>query len=165
MQAEVTNKIVEVCKFLNKHSVKYLIVGGTAVAYHGYFRWSVDSSGLASEKFDLDFWYNPTYENYFNLLSALNDLGQDVARFNEEKEPKPKSSFFKFEIENFTIDFLPSLKGLSKFTPSYEKRDIVEVNGVELSFINIDDLIADKATDSRPKDEEDIKQLKKRNSN
>ena len=55
MQTEVTNKIVEVCKILNNHSVRYLIVGGTAVAYHGYFRWSVDSAGLASEKFDLDF--------------------------------------------------------------------------------------------------------------
>ena len=107
MQPEITNKIVEVCKVLNSYSVKYLIVGGTAVAFHGYFRWSVDSAGLASEKFDLDFWYNPTYENYFNLLNALSDLGQDVESIKEEKVPNPKSSFFKFEIENFTIDFLP----------------------------------------------------------
>lgn len=164
MQPEITNKIVEVCKALNNNEVKYLIVGGTAVAYHGYFRWSADSAGLDSEKFDLDFWYNPTYDNYFNLLNALNDLGQDIESFKTEKTPKPKSSFFKFEIDNFTIDFLPILKGKINFLTSYKKRETAEVNGVELTFINIDDLIADKATNSRPKDLEDIKQLKKRKS-
>jgi predicted nucleotidyltransferase len=162
VQGEITNKIVEVCKVLNNHSVKYLIVGGTAVAFHGYFRWSVNSTASASEKFDLDFWYNPTYTNYYNLLNALGDLGQDIEVYKNEKEPKPKTSFFKFEIENFTIDFLPSLKGLSKFNPSYNHRDIVEINEIQLSFINIDDLITDKAVNSRPKDLEDIKQLKRR---
>lgn len=164
MQSKITNRITEVCKALNNHSVKYLIVGGTAVAFHGYFRWSVDSNGLASEKFDLDFWYNPTYENYFNLLNALSDLGQEVGKFKAEKEPKPKSSFFKFEIDNFTIDFLPSLKGISKFLPSYNKRDIVEIDGVQISFINIDDLLKEKASQSRPKDLEDIRQLTKKKS-
>ena len=32
---------------------------------------------------DLDFWYNPTYENYFNLLKALEELGIDLI---EDKE-------------------------------------------------------------------------------
>jgi hypothetical protein len=50
------------------HSVEYLVVGGTAVALHGYFRQSHDPSGQLMEKHDLDFWYNPTYDNYFKLL-------------------------------------------------------------------------------------------------
>lgn len=60
------------------HSVEYLIVGGTAVAFHGYDRLSKDLSGQTMEKLDLDFWYNPTYDNYFRLLE---DLGEDVAEF------------------------------------------------------------------------------------
>jgi hypothetical protein len=37
---------------------------GMAVALHGYFRWSQNSSGNPAEKFDLDIWYKPTYDNY-----------------------------------------------------------------------------------------------------
>jgi len=77
MEDSLANSILNVCKILNKHSVEYLIVGGTAVALHGYFRLSRQSSGLLTEKYDLDFWYNSSYENYFKLLDALEDLGQD----------------------------------------------------------------------------------------
>ena len=60
-----------------------------------------------TEKYDLDIWYNPTYENYFNLLSALENLGEDVSEFRDEQTPDPKRSFFKFDFEQFTLDFLP----------------------------------------------------------
>jgi hypothetical protein len=63
------------CKILNKYKVEYLIVGGTAVAIYGYARLSRASDGSLLGKHDLDFWYNPTYENYFNLLKALKDIG------------------------------------------------------------------------------------------
>lgn len=85
------------------------------MALHGYFRWSFTQSGTRAEKYDLDIWYNPTYGNYFNLLDALKDLGQYVLEYREEQSPKPKQSFFRYEIEDFTLDFLPMLKGLSKF--------------------------------------------------
>jgi len=70
----LTNYILDVCKSLNKHAVQYLVVGGTAVAFHGYFRWSHNSSGEISDKFDLDIWYNPTYDNYYRLLNSLEEL-------------------------------------------------------------------------------------------
>jgi hypothetical protein len=71
VQGEITNKIVEVCKVLNKHSVKYLIVGGTAVAFHGYFRWSVNSTASASEKFDLDIRYKIQMDIYMLEIILL----------------------------------------------------------------------------------------------
>ena len=94
MLKAITDSIVEICNELNKNDVQYLIVGGTAVALHGYFRWSYTSDGKAAEKYDLDIWYNPNYENYFNLLHALENLGQEVSKFKNEKSPNPKSSFF-----------------------------------------------------------------------
>lgn len=161
MNSAVADKVLSICKCLNKNQVQYLIVGGTAVAYHGYFRWSYDAKGLAADKFDLDFWYNPTYTNYFKLLNALEDLGMSVDRFKKEKAPDPHRSFFRFEIENFTIDFLPSLKGLQQFRKSFKNRDVVILEDIELSFLSLDDLIADKSSDSRPKDLKDIQELKK----
>ncbi len=84
MHKTVGESILTVCNALKKFQVEYLIAGGTAVAMYGYFRWSHKPSGEVAEKFDLDIWYNPTYENYFKLLNALEHLGQDVDEFRKE---------------------------------------------------------------------------------
>ena len=70
-----------------------MIVGGIAVALHGHFRQSIKLAGIATDKPDLDFWYNPTYENYFNLLNALEDLGQDVQNLNRNRLQTLKNFF------------------------------------------------------------------------
>jgi len=130
------------------------------VAFHGYFRWSQNSSGVPTEKFDLDIWYNPTYDNYLRLLNALAELGQDVKEFFEEQSPNPLKSYFKFDLNRFTLDFLPKLKGATKFKQAYEKREITTIKGIDMQFIGFDELLQDKAANSRPKDLADIKQLK-----
>jgi len=160
MENNLAGSILNVCRVLNKNSVQYIIVGGTAVALHGYFRHSIDIAGVITDKPDLDFWYNPTYGNYFKLLKALEELGQDITEFKEEQVPNPKKSFFRYEFEQFSLDFLPELKALLKFELSFEKREIVTLDEIDIPFISYDDLIADKETNARPKDIIDIEQLK-----
>ena len=150
---------------LKKHEVEYLIVGGTAVALHGYFRISISIAGAPTDKPDLDFWYNPSYKNYFNLLNAIEALGEDVSEFKNEKAPNPKKSFFSLNFDNFTIDFLPELPGLSKFRSSYENKEVVQVEGIDILFINFDDLVANKLETAREKDINDINELKRRRGN
>lgn len=162
MDKSFSESLLTVCKLLHKHGVEYLIVGGTAVALHGYFRMSITIAGTPANKPDLDFWYNPSYKNYFNLLNAIAELGQDVSEFRNESTPDPRRSFFKLNFEAFTIDFLPELPGLSKFRTSYEAKEVVDVEGVDIMFINFDDLIANKQALSRDKDITDIEELKKR---
>ena len=87
MENKLADGILTVCKLLNKHSVQYIIVGGAAVALHGYFRQSVNFGGTAIEIPDLDFWYNPTYENYFKLLNALEMVCPPQARWTERVSP------------------------------------------------------------------------------
>ena len=113
-----------------------------------------------TDKFDLDIWYNPTYDNYFKLLNTLEELGQDITEFREEQSPNPLKSYFRFELEKFTLDFLPKLKGLSKFRSSFDKIEIVNLKGIDIPFIAFDDLLEDKVANSRPKDLSDINQLK-----
>lgn len=165
MEKTLTDLIIDVCKILNEEKVEYLVVGGTAVAFHGYFRWSKNAVGKDADKLDLDIWYNPLYPNYFRLLNAMEKLGQDVSAFREEQTPDPHRSYFKLNFDAFTLDFLPSLKGLSRFRKSFETKEIVTINEVEIYLINFEDLIADKSTNSRPKDLEDIKMLKSKNKN
>lgn len=160
MESNLADSILSVCNALNKFSVEYMIVGGTAVALHGYFRLSTNMAGEIDEKPDLDFWYNPTYENYFRLLNALEELGQDVTKFKQEQTPDPKKSFFKYKLEKFTLDFLPELKVSLKFRASFKTRELVTLNGTEIPFISFDDLILDKQTNARSKDITDVEQLK-----
>jgi hypothetical protein len=160
MENNLADSILSVCKTLNKCGVEYMIVGGTAVALHGYFRYSINVAGEITDKPDLDFWYNPTYKNYFNLLNTLEDLGQDVSEFKKEQVPNPRKSFFRYEFEKFTLDFLPELKAGLRFRPSFKKREIVTLDNIDIPFICYEDLLLDKKANARPKDITDIEQLK-----
>lgn len=134
------------------------------MGFHGYVRMSYDPSGVVMDKHDLDFWYNPTYNNYYNLLNALEELERDVTRYRNEKTPDPNKSFFRFEEQYFKMDFLPKLSGLTRFRLSYENRCDVEIDDIKVSYIGYDDLVKSKLALARDKDIYDIEQLKIRNS-
>jgi hypothetical protein len=162
MDGNALGSLLAVCSILNKHEAEYLVVGGSAVTLHGYFRQSVNAAGMTVDRPDLDYWYNPTYGNYFKILKVLKELGQDVAKFENEQSPNPKKSFFRYEFEQFTLDLLPALKAPLKFGDAFRSRETVVFSGIEVSFINLEDLIADKEANARLKDIADIEQLKKK---
>ena len=154
------DSIISVGQALNNQHVDYLIVGGTAVAFYGYFRHSIDMAGLPADRPDVDIWYNPTYSNYFKLLDALTDLGQDIVKYKNEQSPDPRKSFFKYEFDNFTLDLLPEIKASLRFGPAFSRREVIELGGIALPFIYFEDLIADKESSARPKDLIDIAHLR-----
>lgn len=156
------NSVLRVCEILNRHGVEYLMVGGTAVAMHGYSRQSHTSSGNIAEKHDLDYWYNPTYPNYNKLLNALSELGFDVTKVKSEVAPNVKKSFFNKEFERFTIDFLPVVPGLPKFRAAHDNMHFAKINEIDVPCINYVDLIKSKEALGRGKDIDDIEQLRKR---
>ncbi len=157
---DLTNNILNICKILADNSVEYIIVGGTALAFYGHYRSTRLPSGEISDKHDFDFWYNPTYENYYNLLRALESLGMNVKEYREENAPNPKKSFFRHEFEYFKIDFLPEILGLDKFNTSYINCEESEINGIEISILSSDDIIRSKEAIGREKDVDDIAELK-----
>ena len=55
----------EFIQSLNDNGVRYLVVGGYAVALHGYPRYTKD----------IDVWVEMTVENASRLLKALNQFG------------------------------------------------------------------------------------------
>lgn len=103
--------LVSLCKALNNNKVRYLLVGGAAVMAHGYYRPTTDRDGNVVDKPDFDFWFHPTYNNYRKLLLAFEDIGFDVARYKDEEHPFPRSSFFRFKPEEYTLDFLLRIGG------------------------------------------------------
>jgi hypothetical protein len=131
MEDNLSAYILHICEVLNNHTVEYMIVGGVAVALHGYFRKSIGPDGKPAEKPDMDIWYNPTFANYFKLLDVLEELGQEVSKFKNEQVQNPKKSFFKYDLGNLTLDLLPMLKTNLPFQQAFEKREIVSLNKID----------------------------------
>jgi hypothetical protein len=165
VKTTILENLQTVCQILSENQIEYLTIGGAAVALHGYDRYSKDSAGKDTKVDDLDFWYNPTYDNYFRLLNALEKLNEDVSEFRAEKIPDPKRSFFRLQRPKYTLDFLPVVPGLPRFRQVFAAREIVKLGDLEIPCINYDYLIQIKQTLGRLKDLEDIRQLRLMRSN
>lgn len=62
---EVQQDFKELLALFNAHKVKYLIVGGYALAYHGVPRYTGD----------IDIFVKPDKENACRIMRALKDFG------------------------------------------------------------------------------------------
>ncbi|WP_295790781.1 hypothetical protein [Mucilaginibacter sp.] len=161
MEDKLKNSLLTVCRLLEKYDVQYMLVGGTAVALNGYYRHSINTAGQLTDKPDIDLWYNPTYENYFNFLKVIEELGHDITAFKNEHNPNPRKSFFRLDFDEFTLDALPEIKADIKFAKSNQRKETVELEAIKIHFMHYYDLIEDKNATARKKDLEDIEQLRK----
>jgi hypothetical protein len=132
MENKLTASLLTVCNLLEKHNVQYMLIGGTAVALNGYYRHSMNIAGELTDKPDIDIWYNPTYENYFNILKVMEELGQDVTEFKNEQSLNPRKSFFKLDFEDFTFDILPEIKVAIKFFEANKRKETVVLEGTPI---------------------------------
>jgi hypothetical protein len=161
MEDNLKDSLLTVCRLLEKYNVKYMLVGGAAVALNGYYRHSINIEGELADKPDVDIWYNPTFENYFNILKVMEELGHDIAEFKIEQSLDPYKSFFKLDFDSFTLDLLPQIKADTKFSEANQRKETVEIEETKIHFMNYLDLIEDKKATARKKDLEDLEQLKK----
>ncbi len=159
---DYSTSLRHICHVLNENAVEYMVIGDTAVAFYGYYRPSTDLAGKVIAKPDFDLWYNPTYENYYHLLDAIEQLGKDVSAHREEQQPDPRNAFFKLSFDAYTLDLLPRIKSPLPFWSSFKRRAFFESEGVHISFLSLEDLIRDKEIDPRPQDLDDSQQLKRR---
>ena len=147
----------------NRNSVEYLVVGGTAVSFYGEPRKSKHPSGKVVDIADFDLWYYSSYENYYKMLNAIEQLGKKVERHRDNPTPNPREDVFRFEFETYTIDIIPVICAPLNFRESFNRRTILERDGIEIPFISLEDLIKDKIALGRPKDIDDIENLRRNN--
>lgn len=137
----------EFVQLLNAHSVRYLVVGGYAVAFHGHPRYTKD----------LDLWIEPTPDNVRRLLAALEEFGFGNLGLDQQDFLEPDTVVQLGRPPN-RIDLLSTLDGIS-FTESFEQRREVEVDGTDVRFIGLDALRANKRASGRHQDLADLEHL------
>ena len=154
----------KVCTVLSKYEVEYIIVGGTAVQYHGYHRPSSITISKPEIDADLDFWYKPTNENFQHLIFALDELKVDTSGL-KELVFDPKKTFLRVPHEGFHTDFLPEMKGLAPFRECKKNAKGLDLNGTTVHILSLEDLILNKKAANRAVDLSDAEELEKIRSN
>jgi predicted nucleotidyltransferase len=134
---------------LNNNNVRYLLVGGYAVMFHGHAR----NTG------DMDIWVDCTSENYALLEKAFREFGMPVFDMTEDRFlQKDKFDVFRFGRKPVAIDIMTKMANLD-FMACYKKAERFEDDGLVLNVVHINNLITAKKAAGRGKDLEDLLHL------
>jgi hypothetical protein len=127
-----------------------MIVGGYAVAYHGYPRFTND----------IDVFFDPSDKNVARLRKALISFG-----FADEELPfeafTTKGNILTFGVVPNRVDFINEVDGIS-FEEASQKVVRGNYGDVEVNFIGFEDLVKNKQSTSRLKDKSDVEELTKK---
>jgi predicted nucleotidyltransferase len=139
----------EFLRLLIEHGVRFLVVGGYAVGVHGFPRYTGD----------LDVFVAIDADNASRLKAVFDafgfgDLGVSEADFREH------NTIVEMGREPTKIQVLTGIDGV-EFGSAYDKRISVELDGLSVPFIGIDDLLRNKEASGRSKDLIDLNELRR----
>ena len=134
-------------RLLNSHNVRYLLVGGYAVGYHGYPR----ATG------DMDIWIEMSKANSKKILSAFLDFGMSDELLSEDLFLE-KNKVIRIGVPPVRLEVITSATGVD-FNECYSNREVFELDGIQINIISLDDLKKNKSAAGRHKDLEDMEHL------
>lgn len=137
----------EFIKSLNDNGVRYLVVGGYAVALHGYPRYTKD----------LDVWVELNADNASRILDALNQFGFGSLGVKADDFMLP-DQMLQLGYPPRRIDILTTLPGV-EFSDCFASRTVVEMDGVIVNFIDLEHLKKNKQATGRHQDLADLENL------
>jgi predicted nucleotidyltransferase len=143
----ISKDFKEFIELLNKHNVRYLIVGAYAVAFHGYPRYTKD----------IDLWISINRTNADNLMKALVDFGFGSVGLKAEDFLEP-GFVIQLGYPPNRIDLLTELKGM-EFEACFISRVEVTVDGTVINFIDLENLKINKKVAGRHQDLADLENL------
>ena len=137
----------EFIELLNVHSVRYLVVGGYAVAFHGYPRYTKD----------LDVWIELSPENAENVINALEEFGFGSLGLKTE-DFLESDQIIQLGYPPNRIDILTTLKEIN-FKDCFKAKIEIEIQGIKINFIDLENLKKNKLATGRPQDLADAENL------
>ena len=143
----LTSDFKEFAGLLNSNGVEYLIVGGYALAVHGHPRYTGD----------LDFWIGHAPDNAARVLAALQQFGFGALGITLDDLSTP-GQVIQLGYPPARIDLLTSIDGVD-FRQARERQQVVQIGGIDLPFISLEDFKANKRASGRLKDLADLESL------
>jgi hypothetical protein len=146
------NQLQGVFSSLQKHKVKYIVIGGIASVLHG----------IPRATFDLDILIEATEENCQSMLDAFIEAGLGTASLiTAEELLAHEISIFKDYVR---IDVQTSTPGII-FEEAWENRETMKYQGQVVYVVSKDDLVSSKRAAGRDVDLEDVRLLELDNDN
>lgn len=144
---EVQQDFKELLALFNAHNVKYLIVGGYALAFHGAPRYTGD----------IDIFIKPDKENACYIMMALKDFGFGAVGIKQEDLETP-GKVIQLGYPPVRIDIITSISGVS-WDEAFDGRDDGRYGDVPVHYIGREQYVLNKKTSGRKKDLADLEAL------
>jgi len=137
----------EFLRLLREERVEFVIVGGYAVAFHGY----------AHATNDMDLFFRNTEENIRRLCRALEKFGFSTTESSVREFAEP-GIIIRIGIPPVRLELINAISGLA-FDEVWERRVEDSYGEEPVSYISLRDLLANKKASGRPKDLADFDEL------
>jgi hypothetical protein len=133
----------DMLELLEKHEVKYLIIGGLAFIYHAKPRYTKD----------MDLWIGPSSDNISRANRALAEFGSPTLL-----EPNEPTQVVQIGVAPDRIDLIVDV-GSVRFDDAWKKRIVGRYGRSAATWIDLDSLIEIKKAIDSPRHQEDARIL------
>lgn len=144
---KLSKDLREFVALLNSRKIKYLLVGGYAVAYHGLPRYTED----------IDFLIETSPENAALVAAAVNDFGFAKLGLKPDDFRSPETVIQLGRAPN-RIDLLTSVTAVS-FGEAWKTKLETELDGLPVWVISKDLLVRNKLATGRGQDLADVERI------
>lgn len=136
-------------KSLDAAQAEFIVVGGYAVAFHGFPR----NTG------DLDVWIRATADNAPRVERAVREFGFPIDTSARAALLQP-DAILRMGYPPMRIELLTQVSGLD-FESCRSRAVVIEVDRAKVPVLGLDDLIVNKRAAGRPKDLLDLIELER----
>jgi len=137
----------EFIELLNSASVKYVIVGGWAVAYHGHPRYTGD----------IDFFVEASPDNARRIVNVLRRFGFAGLGLTEQDFVQ-SDRVVQLGVPPRRIDLVTGISGVP-FEEAWSSKLAATLDGLPVYVVSQEVLLKNKAAAGRPQDQADIAEL------
>jgi Nucleotidyl transferase of unknown function (DUF2204) len=146
----IPRDFLEFLELLDANAVKYVIIGGYAVAYHGYVRFTGD----------IDIFVPISPATALKLTKVFNKFGFNAPNVTPALFLR-KGKIIRIGHEPMRLEVLNEIDGVS-FEDCYKTRKKVRCGKVKINFVDLAHLLKNKKASGRQKDLADIEGLTQR---
>ena len=147
MDIELPPDFKEFLRLLNAHRVEYLLIGGYAVGFYGYPRATND----------LDIWIAVHPANAEKMVAVLKDFGFNTPELNSQLFLE-EDRIVRMGLPPIRIEVATKISGVD-FANCYAQRVVERMEDIEIPFISLPNLKANKKAAGRHKDLDDLEHL------